>query len=299
MIKVSMKCDKEQCTNIINRKEEYEKLIGNSNKNSIKDNENKSFGSKEINNDIFDTVDCSGSKKACNTSNVQRHELCRASDEQGQECSRQSDNVEWSCKPNNFFKRQRQQPQYSLLFQNCQNLNCYNNKEDEDDDEISKISIYAMEAKMNKANNSTTLNVRSNYSLKTGPVSLTPINDKRDKQLIQLETSKYCNKRATITIFNNTPLSQRIIKQELIGHIEFISTDEIFTPNFKCTGDKETYGEQKREKDTEMSHIFSTLVSVNQQENIYEIDDGIYVAGPKPEEYETNKVMPGSTDNYS
>ena len=46
-----------------------------------------------------------------------------------------------------------------------------------------------------------------------------------------------------------------------------------------------------------MSHIFSTLVSVNQQENVYEIDDGIYVAGPKPEEYEINNVMPGSTDS--
>ena len=237
----------------------------------------------EKDNDLLNIGDNGGSchYKTRKTDSVQRYELHTVME--GQERDKyphQNDDIEWSHKPNNAIKAQG--PRYSLLFQNCQNKGYYSNIDVED--EVSTLLIYAMEGKINKANNYVTLNIRSNYSLKTGPVVFTPSYDKNDKQLIHLEANDSCNKRATIRIFNNTPLGQRIVQHELIGRIEPLSTSGVFTPSFVCTGDRGKYGSEKEwYKDNSISHIFSTLISINQQENCYETSNGVYLPGPKPE----------------
>ena len=177
-------------------------------------------------------------------------------------------------------------PMYSLLFQECQNSEfTYDNN----DDDLSKCPIYALRATDLQMGGCVTLNVRSNYSLKSGTIIFTPAFDIEDKQLVNLVISKDCNKRATIKIFNNSSFSQRIINEDVLGYIEEISTDDIFTPDFKCTGDRNKYGNQKPwSSDSDECQLFSTLVSINQQVNVYKTNDDVYLAGPSPSKDKLN-----------
>ena len=286
MMENSVNYEQGRCINIINDCIMDESTMGKFS-TPIKQEENARMEepneNEKRNKDILNARDNSGSChfKTRNIDSVQRYELHTVMEgKERKEYPRQNDDIEWSHKPNNAIKAQG--PQYSMLFNNSRNKGYYSTIDEED--EVSKLSIYAMEGKINKANNHVTLNIRSNYSLTTGPVVFTPSYDKNDKQLIHLETNNSCNKRATIRIFNNTPLGQRIIQHELIGHIELISTSGIFTPSFECTGDRRKYGsEQEWYKDNSIAHIFSTLISINQQVNTYETSNGVYLPGPKPE----------------
>ena len=189
------------------------------------------------------------------------------------------------------------QPTYSLLFHDSQDHTYLSYSES---DEISKIQIYALEAKMIKAGGMVSIKIRSNYSLKSGPVVFVPSYDKKDKQLLHLITSDPCGKRATISIFNNSSLSRRIHQQQIIGTMEELDTEDIYTPSFKCTGDRKIHGsELPWSNDSDECHIFSTLVSVNQQENVYESSNNVYLPGPSPNNNEKDEICPHRTQNCS